>query len=64
MTATADAPAVAFSSAPGRWLLAITVLGSGMAALDATIVNIALPVIGREFHTGVAALHWVIAGPD
>jgi MFS family permease len=43
-------------------VLAITVLGSGIAALDATVVNIALPVIGREFHTGVAALQWVMNG--
>ena len=55
MTTSADAPGVAFSSGPGRWVLAITVLGSGLAVLDATVVNIALPAIGRDFHTGVAA---------
>ena len=59
---TADAPALTYSSAPGRWVLAITVLGSGIASLDATVVNIALPTIGREFHTGIAALQWVITG--
>src|SRR5690348_9473633 len=59
---TADAPALSYSSAPGRWVLAITVLGSGIAALDATVVNIALPTIGREFHTGIAALQWVMTG--
>jgi EmrB/QacA subfamily drug resistance transporter len=59
---TADAPALTYSSAPGRWVLAITVLGSGIAALDATVVNIALPTIGREFHTGIAALQWVMTG--
>ncbi len=57
---TADAPALSYSSAPGRWVLAITVLGSGIAALDATVVNIALPTIGRDFHTGIAALQWVM----
>jgi EmrB/QacA subfamily drug resistance transporter len=62
MTATADASTVTLSSAPGRWVLAITVLGSGIAALDATVVNIALPAIGREFNTGVAALQWVMTG--
>jgi len=41
-------------------VLAITVLGSGIAALDATVVNIALPTIGRDFHTGIAALQWVM----
>jgi MFS family permease len=43
-------------------VLAITVLGSGIASLDATVVNIALPTIGRDFHTGVAALQWVMNG--
>jgi hypothetical protein len=28
-------------SAPGRWLLAVAVLGSGIAFLDATVVNVA-----------------------
>src|SRR6266851_2852583 len=59
---TADAPALSYSSAQGRWVLAVTVLGSGIAALDATVVNIALPTIGREFHTGVGALQWVMNG--
>ena len=40
-------------------MLAITVLGSGISALDATVVRIALPAIGRDFGTGVAALQWV-----
>src|SRR6202050_5105905 len=55
-----DAPALSYSSVPGRWVLAITVLGSGIAALDATVVNIALPAIGRDFHAGIAALQWVM----
>lgn len=57
-----DAPGLSLSSASGRWVLAMAVLGSGMAALDATVVNIALPVIGREFHSGLAALQWVMNG--
>jgi EmrB/QacA subfamily drug resistance transporter len=36
-----------------------TVLGSAMASIDATVVGIALPTIGREFHTGLAELQWV-----
>jgi EmrB/QacA subfamily drug resistance transporter len=57
-----DAANLSVSSAPGRWVLAITVLGSGIASLDATVVNIALPTIGRDFHAGVAALQWVMNG--
>jgi MFS family permease len=43
-------------------VLAVTVLGSGISALDATVVRIALPAIGRDFGTGVAALQWVTNG--
>src|SRR3989440_10156058 len=49
-----------YSSAPGRWVLAATVLGSAIAAIDATVVGIALPAIGRDFHTGLATLQWVV----
>lgn len=61
MTAT-QGPGLLFSSVRGRWVVAVTVLGSGIAALDATVVNIALPTIGREFHTGVGPLQWVMSG--
>jgi len=37
---------VRYGRADGRWVLFATVLGSGMAFLDATVVNIALPHIG------------------
>jgi EmrB/QacA subfamily drug resistance transporter len=49
-----------YGSARGRWVLIATVLGSGMAAVDATVVGIALPRIGEDFHTGVSALQWVV----
>ncbi len=49
-------------SAPGRWVVAATVLGSGMAAIDATVVGIALPTIGRTFHSAMASLQWVVSG--
>src|SRR4029079_18726191 len=61
MTETAAAtPALRMSTAHGRWVVAATVLGSGMAALDATVVGIALPAIGRDFHVGIASLQWVV----
>ena len=64
MTETAAArpatPALRLSTAPGRWTVTATVLGSGMAALDATVVGIALPAIGRDFHAGIASLQWVV----
>ena len=49
-----------FGTNAGRWVLVATVLGSGLAALDATVVNIALPTIGRDFNAGLSSLQWVI----
>lgn len=46
-------------SASGRWVVAATVLGSGMATIDATVVGIALPTIGRQFDARVSELQWV-----
>jgi MFS family permease len=43
-------------------VLAITVLGSGIAAHDAIVVSIALPTIGRDFLTSLAARQWVMNG--
>src|ERR1700691_6068759 len=57
---TAETSGLRLSSARGRWVVAATVLGSGMAALDATVVGIALPAIGRDFHAGVSSVQWVV----
>ncbi len=38
--------------------LAATVAASTMASLDATVVNVALPRIGRDLHAGVTSLQW------
>jgi len=51
-----------YATPAGRWVLAATVLGSGVAALDSTVVGIALPAIGRDFHASVAGMQWVIDG--
>jgi EmrB/QacA subfamily drug resistance transporter len=53
---------LALSSGRGRWVIAATVLGSGIAMLDATVVSIALPSISRDFHGGVGTLQWVVTG--
>ena len=44
----------------GRWVLLATVLGSAIASIDATVVGIALPAIGRDFGTSLATLQWVV----
>jgi EmrB/QacA subfamily drug resistance transporter len=56
------APQLRYSTAAGQWVVAATVLGSSVAALDGTVVGIALPSIGREFGVGVADLQWVSTG--
>jgi EmrB/QacA subfamily drug resistance transporter len=48
------------SSGRGRLVLATTVLGSGVALLDGTVVNVALPTIGRELGADLAGLQWVV----
>jgi MFS family permease len=53
---------VSFDSAAGRWLLAVAVLGSGIAFLDATVVNVALPDIGRDLHASTSTLQWILNG--
>ncbi|HEX4816783.1 MAG TPA: MFS transporter [Nonomuraea sp.] len=47
-------------SARGRWVLAATVLGSGLALLDSTVVNVALPYLGRELDARMDGLQWTI----
>jgi EmrB/QacA subfamily drug resistance transporter len=41
-------------------VLLATVLGSGIAFLDATVVNVALPTIGTQLHAGISGLQWVV----
>jgi EmrB/QacA subfamily drug resistance transporter len=33
-----------------------------MAILDATIVNVAIPTLGRDFHTSISTIQWVMTG--
>src|SRR5713226_859922 len=54
------APAIRLNRPAGRWVLLATVLGSGMAFLDGTVVNVALPTIGRSLHASLAGLQWTI----
>ncbi|MFD4760711.1 DHA2 family efflux MFS transporter permease subunit [Streptomyces sp. NPDC058439] len=48
------------ASAPGRWIILTTVLGSSMAMLDSTVINVALPRIGKGLGTDLAALQWTV----
>lgn len=51
-----------FGSARARWVLAVTTLGSGLAFLDATVVNIALPRLGESLGAGMGGLQWAVNG--
>src|SRR5580698_4267057 len=42
------------------WVLAATILGSSLAFIDSTVVNVALPALQASFHATVVDLQWVI----
>src|SRR5271155_1704272 len=43
-----------------RWILAATILGSSMAYIDGTVVNVALPVLQASLHASVVGVQWVV----
>ena len=42
------------------WILAVTVLGSSLAFVDGSVVNVALPALQRELGASVAGVQWVV----
>ncbi|MFF3817362.1 MFS transporter [Streptomyces bluensis] len=59
-SANSENTAVRLASPRGKWILLTTVLGSSMAMLDSTVVNVALPWIGRDLNADLAALQWTL----
>jgi len=53
----ADAPC---TTQAGRWILAATILGSSMAFIDSTVVNVALPALQASLHANVVGVQWVV----
>ncbi len=53
---------IAWGTPQARWVLLATVLGTGIAFLDMTVVNVALPTIGKELDATVAGLQWIVNG--
>jgi len=51
---------LAFGEPRARWVLLATVLGSGLAFIDATVVNVALPQIGDSLSADLSGLQWTI----
>ncbi|GGK42721.1 MFS transporter [Pilimelia terevasa] len=54
------ADGIRMGTARGRWVLFTTVLGSGLALLDGTVVTVALNRIGTELGAGFAGLQWTV----
>ncbi len=44
----------------GPWILAATILGSSMAFIDGTVVNVALPALQSAFGADIADIQWVV----
>jgi hypothetical protein len=42
------------------WILAATILGSSMAFIDGTAVNVALPALQQSFRATVLDVQWVV----
>ncbi|MDQ2857108.1 MAG: MFS transporter [Candidatus Eremiobacteraeota bacterium] len=50
------------SSRTGHWVLLVAIVGSSMAFIDSSAVNVALPSIQRDLQTDAAGLQWVVEG--
>ncbi len=61
-SASVPAGGVAWGTPTARWTLTATVLGSGMAFLDSTVVTVALPAIRDDLGTGLSGLQWIVNG--
>lgn len=53
---------VRYGQPAGRWVLLATVLGSGMAFIDMTVVNVALQRIGTDLDASASGLQWTVNG--
>src|SRR5439155_2183480 len=57
LTGEAAAPC---SSAASPWILAATILGSSMAFIDGSVVNLALPALQANLKATVVDVQWVV----
>ena len=48
--------------AAAPWILTATILGSSMAFIDSTVVNVALPALQATFRASVVDVQWVVEG--
>lgn len=47
---------ISWGTTDARWVIVATVLGSGIAFLDGTVVNVTLPAIADDLGAGMAGL--------
>ena len=59
---TDETTLVTLRSPAGRALITATVLASMVGFLDAYMINVAVPAIGRDLHASVSELQWVLTG--
>ena len=65
MATVTDGQAGARGAGLGREILllgAVVVLGTFMTVLDLTVVNVAIPTLGRDFSTSISTIQWVLTG--
>jgi EmrB/QacA subfamily drug resistance transporter len=53
---------VSLAESRGRWVLLATILGSSVALLDATVVNVALPQLADDLDASMSGLQWTVNG--
>jgi EmrB/QacA subfamily drug resistance transporter len=53
-------PAVSYQPKSGAWILGVTILGSSMAFIDSTVVNVALPALQTNLGGSVTDIQWVV----
>jgi len=58
--ANSPTPALPLTKHCEKWILVATILGSSMAFIDGTIVNIALPALQHDLHASISQIQWVV----
>jgi EmrB/QacA subfamily drug resistance transporter len=56
----ADESIAPCAAAARPWVLTATILGSSMAFIDGTVVNVALPALQAKLHANAIDLQWVV----
>src|SRR5215469_14029414 len=55
-----SAPCARQAPSGGGWIIATTILGSSMAFIDGTVVNVALPAVQSALSATISEVQWVV----